>query len=72
VKMPILYHCIYVLFCIFWIIREWSFLSLIKYFAIRVWKLCHSRLFHILYFNCGLILMGREFVSVSWRVETRD
>ena len=45
---------------------------MIKYFAIRVWKLCHSRLFHILYFNCGLILMGREFVSVSWRVETRD
>lgn len=70
VKMPILYHHISVLFYICWKIREWSFLSSIKYFPVRAWKLCPSRLIRIVYFSCGLILMGREFVSQlagTWR-----
>lgn len=63
VKMPILYDHIYVLFYVCWKIREWSFLSLTECFLVRDWELCPSRLIHILYFSCGLILMGRELVS---------
>lgn len=46
-----------------WKTGEWSFLSLIKYFPVKVWKLCPRGLIHILYFSCGLIFLGMGFVS---------
>lgn len=36
---------------------------MIKYFPVKVWKLCSRGLIHILYFSCGLMFMGTGFVS---------
>lgn len=44
---------------------------MIKYIPVRIWRLYPSRLIHILYFSCGLFLVGEKFVpqlAGKWRL----